>query len=44
MDDSMAEAVEKASAVLVCFSHRYQESKSCKKGKLEYNSNTEAGL
>ncbi|XP_072045722.1 NLR family CARD domain-containing protein 4-like [Amphiura filiformis] len=31
IDDSMSAAVEKASAILMCFSKRYQESISCKK-------------
>ena len=29
----MAEAVEQAAVVLVCFSKKYQESANCKKGK-----------
>ena len=32
MDTRMAEAVEGASAVLVCFSAKYQASENCKKG------------
>ncbi|XP_072049656.1 uncharacterized protein [Amphiura filiformis] len=31
MDERMAEAVEQASAVLICFSKKYQESANCKK-------------
>ena len=37
MDDRMAEGVEGASAVLVCFSEKYQASKNCKKGGLVIN-------
>ena len=33
MDVRMAEAVEEASAVLVCFSKKYQESDNCRKGR-----------
>ncbi|XP_072051221.1 uncharacterized protein [Amphiura filiformis] len=35
MDERMAEAVEQASVVLVCFSKKYQESANCKK-ELQY--------
>ena len=34
MDDRMAEAVERACVVLMCFSEKYQASKNCKKGKI----------
>ena len=32
MDDRMAEAVEQSQVVLMCFSEKYQQSVSCKKG------------
>ena len=34
MDDRMAEGVEGAAVVLMCFSEKYQASKNCKKGRL----------
>ena len=40
MDDRMAEAVEQAAVVLVCFSKKYQESANCKKGKREETDQT----
>lgn len=35
MNDRMAEGVEGAQVVLVCFSKKYQDSTNCKKGKLQ---------
>lgn len=33
---AMAKAVEKASAVLVCFTHKYYESPNCRLGNMNF--------
>ena len=34
MDDRMAEAIDGAFVILMCYSKEYQKSKNCKKGML----------